>query len=80
MAEFFNEGIQKLIHWYDKCLNVAGNDVEKLLKDLALIYNLKKSLMCYCFLTTTTFWMALKSLSIADERFCEFSRMNRHNF
>jgi hypothetical protein len=28
-APFFDEGLQKLVSWYDKCLNVDGNCVEK---------------------------------------------------
>lgn len=28
-AEFYNTGIQKLVHRYDKCLIVSGNYVEK---------------------------------------------------
>jgi len=28
-APFFNEGLQKLVSRYDKCLNVDGNYVEK---------------------------------------------------
>jgi hypothetical protein len=28
-APFFNEGLQKLVSRYDKCLNVDGNCVEK---------------------------------------------------
>ena len=28
-AEFYEEGIGKLVHRYDKCLNLQGNYVEK---------------------------------------------------
>jgi hypothetical protein len=28
-AQFFDEGLQKLVSWYDNCLNVDGNYVEK---------------------------------------------------
>jgi hypothetical protein len=28
-ASFYDEGIQKLVHCYDKCLNNGGNYVEK---------------------------------------------------
>ena len=28
-APFFDEGLQKLVSWYDKCVNVDGNNVEK---------------------------------------------------
>ena len=28
-AEFFDEGISKLVHRYDKCLNLNGDYVEK---------------------------------------------------
>jgi len=28
-APFYDEGLQKLVQWYDKCLNVDGNYVEK---------------------------------------------------
>jgi hypothetical protein len=28
-ALFFDEGLQKLVSWYDKCLNVGANFVEK---------------------------------------------------
>jgi hypothetical protein len=28
-ALFFDEGLQKLVSWYDKCLNVDGKYVEK---------------------------------------------------
>jgi histone-lysine N-methyltransferase SETMAR len=28
-ASFFDEGLQKLVSWYDKCLNMDGNYVEK---------------------------------------------------
>jgi hypothetical protein len=27
-APFFDEGLQRLVPWYDKCLNVDGNYVE----------------------------------------------------
>jgi hypothetical protein len=30
VAPFFDEGLQKLVSRYDKCLNVDGNCVEKL--------------------------------------------------
>jgi hypothetical protein len=29
LAPFFDEGLQKLVSWYDKCLNMDGNYVEK---------------------------------------------------
>jgi len=29
VAPFFDEGLQKLVSWYDKCLNADGNYVEK---------------------------------------------------
>jgi hypothetical protein len=28
-APWFDEWLQKLVSWYDKCLNVDGNYVEK---------------------------------------------------
>jgi hypothetical protein len=28
MTDFFDTGIQKLIPWYDKCLNSGGDNVE----------------------------------------------------
>ena len=28
VAPFFDEGLQKLVSWHDKCLNVDGNYVE----------------------------------------------------
>jgi histone-lysine N-methyltransferase SETMAR len=28
-AHIFDEGLQKLVSWYDKCLNVDGNYLEK---------------------------------------------------
>jgi hypothetical protein len=31
-ADFFDTGIEKLIPWYDKCLNSGGHCVEKQLK------------------------------------------------
>jgi len=29
VAAFYEEGIQKLVPWYDKCLNNGGEYVEK---------------------------------------------------
>ena len=29
VAPFFDEGLQKLVSWYDKCLNMDGKYVEK---------------------------------------------------
>ena len=31
-ADFFEEGIQKLVERYNKCLNIGGNYVEMLIK------------------------------------------------
>jgi hypothetical protein len=45
-ADFFNEGIQKLVPRYDKCLNLGGDYVEKYLTACELV-KIKKYLKCF---------------------------------
>jgi hypothetical protein len=46
VADFFGEGTQKFVPQYDKCLNLGGDYVEKLLKACKLV-KMKKYLKCY---------------------------------
>lgn len=37
VADFYRDGIEKLVPWYDNCLNLNGNYVEKYLKKIPFI-------------------------------------------
>ena len=62
MAAFYEEGIQKLVHRYDKCLNNGGEYVENSLKNVESDNNkilYETSLNFIYSETVLTFWISL---------------------
>jgi len=62
VAAFYEEGIQKLVHRYDKCLNNGGEYVENSLKNVESDNNkilYETSLNFIYSETVLTFWISL---------------------
>ena len=60
VADFYREGIEKLVPRYDKCLNLNGDYVEKIAEECTLHMHMNFgffSLLIVYFKTSGTFWI-----------------------